>query len=143
MSRSWDQVIVGIGVILVNNEGKILIGKRNANHANKYSIFGGALEMGETFEECAIREAKEETNLDIKNPKVIGITNNLETFKEDGVHTISVILVATEFSGELKNMEPKKCEGWGWYDPDKLPQPHFDASRMGIECYLKKKFYTN
>lgn len=143
MALQWTQPVVGIGVILINKEGKILIGKRKTKIAPKYSIFGGALEMGETFEEAAIREAKEETDLDIENPKVFSITNNIETFKEEGIHSISVILVTNEFSGELKVMEPDKCESWFWCDPNDLPEPHYDASRMAIECYLKNKFYLN
>lgn len=141
MSRTWNQPVVGIGVILVNKKGRILVGKRKVKPALKYSIFGGGLEMGESFEENAIREAKEETNLDINNPKVIAITNNLDTFNEEGMHSISIILVATEFSGELKVMEPEKCESWIWCDPKHLPEPHYDASRMAVECYLRKKFY--
>lgn len=141
MSLHWTQPIVGIGVLLINSEGKILVGKRKVNPAPKYSIFGGALEMGETFEEAAIREAKEETNLDIRNPKVFAITNNIETFNEEGKHSISVMLVSNEFSGELKVMEPDKCESWFWCDPHALPDPHYDASQMAVECYLKNKFY--
>lgn len=143
MSRTWSQPVVGIGVILINEEGKVLIGKRKVHPAPKYSIFGGGLEMGETFEETAIREAKEETGLDIKNPKVIAITNNLETFKEEGRHSISVILVTNEFSGELKVMEPRKCESWHWVDPTELPEPHYDASKLAIECYLTQQFYKS
>jgi 8-oxo-dGTP diphosphatase len=141
MARSWTQPVVGIGILLINTEGKILVGKRKVYPAPKYSIFGGALEMGETFEQAAIREAKEETNLDIKNPKVYAITNNIETFNEEGRHSISIMLVSNEFSGELKVMEPDKCESWFWCDPKELPEPHYDASRMAVECYLTNKFY--
>jgi ADP-ribose pyrophosphatase YjhB (NUDIX family) len=89
----------------------------------------------------AIREIKEETDLDIKDPKVIAVTNNLETYREEGKHYISIVLVADAFSGELKLMEPNKCWGWEWVDPKNLPEPHFDASRIGVECYLKQSFY--
>ncbi|MFA7286568.1 MAG: NUDIX domain-containing protein [Patescibacteria group bacterium] len=133
---------VGLGIIIVNSEGRILIGKRIGSHAQKYSIPGGHLEMGETFEEGAIREVKEETNLNIVEPKVIAITNNLETFKEEGEHYISVILLARKYTGELINMEPDKCEELIWVDPKNLPQPHFDASALGVSCYLKGSFYS-
>jgi len=132
---------VGIGVILVNDEGRVLIGKRKGSHAQKYSIPGGHLDLGETFEACAIREIKEETDLDIKNPHVIAVTNNLETYREEGKHYISVVLFADQYAGDLKLMEPEKCEEWLWADPKHLPQPHFDASRLGIECYLRGSFY--
>lgn len=134
---------VGVGVIIVNDEGKVLIGKRTGSHAPYYSIPGGHLELGETFEQAAIKEVKEETNLSIENPKVICITNNLKTFALEGQHYISIILLAKEYSGKLTNLEPNKCEGYQWVKLTKLPQPHFDASEQGIKCYLDDKFYLN
>ena len=131
---------VGLGVIIIKNN-KILVGKRTGSHAQKYSIPGGHLEVGETFEEAAIREIKEETNLDIEDPQVIAITNNLETYRQENVHYISIILLVKEFSGELKIMEPDSCEEWLWVDPHNLPEPHFDASQRGVECYLENLFY--
>ncbi len=122
-------------------EGKILIGKREGSYALFYSIPGGHLEMGETFENGAIREIKEETDLQIEDPKVMAITNNLKTYRNEGVHYISIILITKKYSGILKNKEPKKCEGWIWVDPKKLPKPHFDASEQAVTCYLKKIFY--
>lgn len=133
--------ILGVGIIIVNKEGNILVGKRIGGHAQKYSIPGGHLELGETFEQAAIREVKEETDLDIFSPKVISISNNIETFKEEGVHYVSVILVAKEYSGELKNMELTKCGGWNWVNPKELPEPHFDASALGVKSYLEGSFY--
>lgn len=132
---------VGLGVILVNSDGKVLVGKRKGSHAQKYSIPGGHLDLGETFEQCAVREMKEETDLGIADPKVIAVTNNLETYKEEGKHYISVVVLVKEYSGELKLMEPEKCEEWLWVDPKNLPQPHFDASRLAVECYLNGSVY--
>ena len=135
-----SKVTVGSGIIIINPEGKILVGKRKG-FVPMYSIPGGSFEPGEEFESGAIREVKEETDLDIKNPKVIGITNNLETFRKTGKHFMSVILFTNEFTGQPKVMEPEKCEAWAWCDPKQLLQPHFDASLMGVELYLKGKFY--
>ena len=132
---------VGIGVVLINAQGEVLIGKRKGSHAQKFSIPGGHLDLGETFEHAAIREIREETNLEIRNPRVVGVTNNLETYREEGKHYISVVVLSTEFSGELKNLEPEKCEGWTWNDPHNLPQPHFDASSLAVRCYLNRTCY--
>jgi len=133
---------VGLGVIIVNSEGKVLIQKRTGSHAQKYSIPGGGLEMGETFEAGAIREIQEEVGIEIKNPKVIAVSNNLETYREEGVHYISVFLLAGSFEGEPQIMEPEKCAELLWCDPHDLPQPHFDASRLGIQCYLDGTFFA-
>lgn len=132
---------VGVGVIIINDKGQVLIGKRQGSHAPYFSIPGGHLEAGETFEHAAIKEIKEETDLDIVDPQVICITNNLRTYKLEGKHYISIILLAKKYSGELKIMEPEKCESWQWVNPKELPQPHFDASEQGIKCFLEGKFY--
>jgi 8-oxo-dGTP diphosphatase len=133
-------VKVGVGII-IEHQGKVLMGKRIGGYAPYYSIPGGSVEEGESFEEAVIRETLEECNLRLINPKVIGLTNNLRTFKEEGIHFVSIILLATEFEGELKTCEPDKCESWEWHDPKNLPQPHFEASEVCIANYLSKKFY--
>lgn len=132
---------MGLGIIIVNDKGQILVRRRIGSHAPKFSIPGGALELGETFEEGAIREVQEECGITLSRPKVIALTNNLETFAEEGVHFISVILVARQFEGEPKITEPHRHTDQRWVDPTDLPEPHFDASRMAVDCYLKKAFY--
>lgn len=132
---------VGIGVIIFRNDGKILIGKRKGGHAPYWSIPGGHLELGESFEQAAIREIYEETGLVIKNPQVIAITNNLKTFEEENKHYISVCLQAQHQGETEENREPDKCEGWLWAKPTELPQPHFEASEQSIACYLRKVCY--
>ncbi|MFT4928528.1 MAG: 8-oxo-dGTP diphosphatase [Phenylobacterium sp.] len=133
---------VGIGIIITNDQQHILIGKRKGSHAPYYSIPGGHLEAGESFEQGAIREISEETGLLICNPQVISVTNNLKTWQSEGYHSISVILLATEYSGTVQLREPDKCEGWIWVNPNDLPQPHFDASESAVFCYLNGLVYN-
>jgi 8-oxo-dGTP diphosphatase len=136
-----NHVRVGIGVIIINTEKKILIGKRANSHAPYYSIPGGHIELGETLEDTAIREVKEETNLIIESPEVIAVTNDLETYEKEGKHYISIILLSKTFQGILRNMEPQKCEGWQWVYPAQLPFPFFNAAQQGIACWLNNTFY--
>jgi len=117
------------------------MGKRKGSHAPYFSIPGGGMELGETFEETAIREAKEETGLHIYDPKVINVTNNLRTYKSEGIHYVSVNVLVTNFDGEPQLMEPDKCESWNWYALDNLPKPQFDASEFALDCYKESSFY--
>ncbi|MGL5775257.1 MAG: nucleotide triphosphate diphosphatase NUDT15, partial [Aeromonas veronii] len=130
----------GVGVILTNAQGQVLLGKRKGSHAPYWSIPGGHLELGESFESAAIREVAEETGLEIHGPEVVAVTNNLETRRESGLHYISVILHARA-EGVPQLLEPEKCEGWVWCDPRALPEPHFDASRQSIACWLAGRCY--
>ena len=140
---------VGLGIIIENGAGEILVAKRAGSHARKYSIPGGGLELGETFEAGAVREVEEEHGITIIDPEVIAVTNNLETYWETyretqgrrGIHVASVILVAKSFEGVPRIMEPDKCEEILWANPQQLPQPHFEASRLGVECYLSGDVY--
>ena len=132
---------VGVGIIIENKKGEIFIGRRIGSFAQKYSIPGGGVELGETFEQTAIREAKEEHGIDIVAPKVIAVTNNLETYQEEGLHFVSVVLYANEFRGTPCIMEPDKCSEIAWVDPNKLPEPHFDASRLAVRCFLAGSFF--
>ncbi len=134
-------VVVGVGVIIINDKGEVLLGKRTSQHAPYWSIFGGHVDPGETFEECAIREIQEETGLTIQDPKVYGVCNNLETYHEEGKHTVSVCLLAHHPGGEPQLMEPEKCEQLIWCDPNQLPEPHFEASRNAIKLWQMEKFY--
>lgn len=136
-----DRPGVGIGIIIQNEKGEILVGKRTGSHAPFYSIPGGHLELGETFEEAAIKEVKEETGLTLLHPKVLGVTNNLRTYARENKHYVSIILLATDFEGEARVMEPQKCESWFWCLPANIPKPHFDASEFAVECWLKNQFY--
>ena len=58
---------------------------------------GGKVEFGESFADSVIREAKEETNLDIKNPKLVGII----TWISDEGKDVGLIYETTDFDGEL------------------------------------------
>ncbi len=120
-----SKVGAGCGVIVFNPEGKFLMMKRLSKHGcGTYAIVGGGIENGETFEQSAAREVKEEINIDIENIKIIGLTNNI--IKEEGHHSVGVILCATIKSGEVQNMEPDKCAELVWCDDwDNLPKPTF------------------
>lgn len=133
---------VGIGVIIKNNN-KILIGKRFGKHRSGfYSIPGGLLEAGESFEECAIREIFEETNLKIESPQFFCVTNNLNTFKQENIHNISIILIANIFKGNLIAKEPEKFSEFHWYDLSEvvnIPEPHFEGSLTALKKYIEEK----
>lgn len=127
---------VGLGVMIFKN-GKVLLGKRkNAHGAGEYAWPGGHLEFGESFESCAKRETMEEAGISIKNIRFLRLMN----FKQYAdKHYADIGLIADWESGEPKVMEPEKCEGWDWYDMEKLPQPLFGPVPSYIESYRTGK----
>lgn len=114
---------VAVGVIVVK-DNKILFGKRkNALGEGSWGLPGGRLEFGETIEDCAHRETREETGIKIKNLRQGPYTNDI--FQKENKHYLTVYIISEYDSGEVKIMEPDKCEQWDWFEWDNLPRPLF------------------
>lgn len=114
---------VGIGVF-VFKDGKFLLGKRVGKHGyDKWSVPGGYLEYGETFEECAKRETMEETGLKIKNIRFYAVVNNV--FHDENSHSITIFMFSDWAGGKPKVTEPDKFIDLGWYGFKDLPKPLF------------------
>jgi 8-oxo-dGTP diphosphatase len=125
---------VGVGVIVKNN-GKVLMGTRLGSHGDGSWCFpGGHLEFNESIEDCARRETMEEVGIKIKNIKKVYFTNDI--FLKEKVHFVTLFIVSDYDSGEVKVMEPEKCDKWDWFDWDNLPKPLF----IPIENLLKENF---
>lgn len=136
MENKEKFVRVGIGVMIFNDKNQVLLGKRLAKLAKDTWCFpGGHLEFNETFKECAIRETKEECNLDVIPEKIISITNDIAYDK----HYITIGMLAKLTSGKPKVNEPDKCERWEWFDLDNLPKPMMISTEKMIIQYKEGK----
>lgn len=114
---------VGIGVFVLK-DGKFLIQKRQGSHGEgSWSLPGGHLEFGESFEDTARREVKEETDLNITNIRFVAVTNDV--FVDENKHYVTVWMLSDWLDGELLNMEPQKCTQQRWITFEELPEPLF------------------
>lgn len=138
----------GCGVILINEAGKILMGKRNddvdkadseMHEEGTWTLPGGNIEYGETFFEAGVREIKEETNLDAKDLEVICVQTDMNQY----AHYISVGMICKNFSGTIRVMDSEEIIKWDWFSLDNLPSNIFSASKKTIDCFLQKKFYID
>ena len=124
---------VGCGVIVIKDR-KVLLGKRkNAHGKGTWGFPGGHLEHKEEIEDCAKREVMEESGIQIKNLKRVAFTNDF--FSEDK-HYVTLFIRSEYESGEVKLMEPEKCEKWDWFEWNKLPKPLF----LAVENLLKQGY---
>ena len=91
---------VGSAVVVLK-DGKILLGERNKKNANGYWVLpGGGVEWGETIMEAAVREIKEETNLDIEILKFICHKEVIATHAD--YHTVVFFYLAKPKNTEIK-----------------------------------------
>jgi len=133
---------VGVGVMIID-DNKILLGHRSSTRKDTGGIFepdtwtlpGGKQEYEETVYETAIREVKEETNLKIKNPIVFSVSDDFQSDR----HFVTIEMIAKEYTGKLKIMEPTKEDDWQWFDLDNLPENIYSPSRVFIEKYKESQ----
>ncbi|OQD81223.1 hypothetical protein PENANT_c029G02190 [Penicillium antarcticum] len=87
------QVKVGVGVFVLNPDGKFVIGKRQGSvGAGTWALPGGHLEFGESFETCAEREVLEETGQKISNVRFLTAVNSL--LGEENKHYVTIFMGA-------------------------------------------------
>jgi mutator protein MutT len=142
-----DRPGVGFGVILLSN-GKILLGRRTEDRSKgtselkgegTWTLPGGKLNFGESFEEGAKREVLEETGIAAGKLEVISLTNDMIP----GKHFVTVGLICKEFEGEPAVMEPEEITEWKWFPLQELPKPLFFPSEKLIKNYIDRKFYKH
>ena len=125
------QAKIGVSIILINKDNQILVGKRKGSHgAGLYSIPGGHLEYGETYEETCDRELLEEIGVKFGNYEKVGFS---EDFFDEKHYTTLYFVIRDIGNIEIKNMEPHKCEGWEWIHINDLPENMFCDSNNQIK----------
>jgi len=100
------QPIVGVGAVIVQ-DGRLLLVRRGVEPGKgKWSIPGGAVELGETVRDATIREAKEETGLDVEIvvDRPLDAFDNLDIDEKGGLryHYVLLQFLTRPKSGTLK-----------------------------------------
>ena len=131
----------GVGVIILNNENKVFVGKRKDNPVNKWQMPQGGVETGESHLSAMKRELYEETSI-----KSIEILKEINGFFEYELPKNLVGIIwkgrfrgqkqkwfITRFIGNeneinLKTKNPEFIE-WKWIVPDELPKTIVDFKR--------------
>ena len=120
--------------IIYDKEKEILFEKRTDN--GMWCVPGGALELGESLEEALKREVKEETSLDIFNPKLFDVRAGVHMIypNKDEVYYTDVVYEINEYKGELKpDSESKElC----WIKIDELPNDIMPTQIEYIEKFV-------
>jgi ADP-ribose pyrophosphatase YjhB (NUDIX family) len=135
----------GMGIMVLDSDGRVLLGLRNDDAAKAssdlagegtWTMPGGKFEFGDGLFQGAARELKEETDLDLVAAKIASITNDIYG---DKAHFVTLGFLATEWSGTVKAMEPEEIIRWEWFALDALPAKVFGPSMKVIENYLANR----
>ena len=136
----------GVGIIVLNKQNKIFVGKRKDNPGDKWQMPQGGVDKGEDYITAMKRELKEETG--IENIKIIKEIEKIYQYElpKDLVGIIwkgkyrgqKQKWFITRFLGEEKeiNLNTKHAEfiDWKWIEPKLLPE---------VIVNFKKDLYLN
>lgn len=100
---------------LIEDHNRILLQNRVKNDWKGYSLPGGHVEPGESFVDAVIREMKEETGLEIRKPKLVGV----KQFPIKNGRYIVLLFKTTEFSGSVVSSEEGQME---WVEYNRLAE---------------------
>ena len=136
----------GVGIIVLNNNNQVFVGKRKDNPGDKWQMPQGGVDKGEDFITAMRRELIEETS--IKNIKILKEIQNMYQYELPD-NLVGIIWKGkfrgqkqkwfiTKFLGEddeinLDTQHPEFID-WKWIDPQDLPEVIVD---------FKKELYFN
>jgi ADP-ribose pyrophosphatase YjhB (NUDIX family) len=131
----------GVSAIILTGEG-LLLQRRSDN--NLWGLPGGGVEPGESVSEAIVREVREETGLDVRPMRLIGVYSapalgQVVTYPDGNViHYISSTFECRVVGGTLA------CDGnesleLGWFDPERLPAEMVPMHRVRVADALAKQ----
>lgn len=124
-----------------NNQTLMLhrVKKENDMHKGKWNGLGGKLESGESPEECAVREVKEESGLDVRNPRFKGVLTFPAFSKNEDWYVF--LFVIHDFAGAL--IEDSAEGNLEWIDDDKLfDLPLWEGDKIFLKWLHQDSFFS-
>lgn len=132
-------ILPGAVVLVFNNEGKLLLQHRSDGG---WGLPGGLMELGESLEETARREVKEETGLDIGELKLEGVFSGAEYYLKvangDELYSVTTVYSTNEYAGELEIDELESID-LQFFSLDQLP----DDLQKSYLNYIKHHLQHN
>lgn len=116
-------IMAGAGILFVNDKNEILLQKRADN--GFWGWPGGSLELGESFEEAAVREAQEESGLICDELEFFCLESGKDTHyiypNGDEIYVAGVIFFCRRYHGEMKIQEDEVITQQ-FFSEDDLPE---------------------
>jgi mutator protein MutT len=130
-------ILAAAGVLILDEQGRLLLQRRADD--GSWDVPGGALELGETVEEAARREVREETGLEIGEMTLFGVFSGPALFhiypNGDQAYYVCVVFVTRDVTGELRASH----EGTDlrFFAVDEVPAELAPADRPVIERWAQ------
>jgi 8-oxo-dGTP pyrophosphatase MutT (NUDIX family) len=130
-------ILPGSVVIIVNEDGEILLQERNEGG---WGLPGGLMNLGESFLDTAKREVLEETGLYIDNLLLLEVLSGSEYYYKnpngDELYSITAVYKTTDYKGELRP-DLDESKSLSFYKLDSLPSNMELEYKNYIEAYVR------
>lgn len=130
-------------IIIENDKGQILLGRRSDNHCWGYS--GGSIEIDERVEDCARRELLEEMGLTAGSIELFMINSGPEVHyiypNGDEVSNVEIIYICRDWSGEPKAADGELTE-LRFFDVADIPAEISPPIKPVIDEYIRQRTVT-
>lgn len=131
--------LTGVNILIINDKNELLMQKRGT-YPLKWGVIGGIVDLGESLEDAAVREVKEETNLDIEDLTLLGTVSGADCYIKfphgDEAYFINIAYVTKVYYGDIiaDGIETKELAFFSYeMIPNDIPSTH----RKFIEMYYK------
>jgi ADP-ribose pyrophosphatase YjhB (NUDIX family) len=136
-----NSLVPSVNVVVVNDAGEILMIRRTDN--DNWAVPGGAVDLGESVGQAAVRETREESGIECKITGIVGIYSDpkhviLYTSNGEARQEFSIVLTARPLSGQpTPSSETSEVR---WVSVSEVRDYTMDRSmRIRIDDYLDRK----
>jgi 8-oxo-dGTP diphosphatase len=105
LSRQYPKKpVVGVGAIILDGDQILLEKRKNSPGKGKWSVPGGLVDLGENVEDAVVREVKEETGLEVYEPRLVDVVDYISLGERGGVmyHYVIIDYLVTSKGGKPK-----------------------------------------
>ena len=137
MQRGIDYIGVGVGAVIVDEEGRLFLARRGPQAKNERGLWeypGGSVEYGETHADALAREMMEEYGVEVAVGELLDVVDHI--LPDEGQHWVSPTYVCAIVSGEPRILEAGKCSEIGWFHPAEIPDDLTQITRTNLKHYM-------
>jgi 8-oxo-dGTP pyrophosphatase MutT (NUDIX family) len=141
MKKERYTLPAAVHLFLLRGDEILLLRRYNTGYEDgNYSVPAGHLDGGEEVKSAAIREAREETGIEIapEDLRVVGVMHRKSLDER-----IDFFLAAEKWTGSIVNAEPDKCDELRWAHTGELPDNVIPYVRQAIANFQNNQWFDS
>jgi 8-oxo-dGTP diphosphatase len=141
MTTDRFKLVSAVHLFLLQEDRVLLLRRFNTGYEDgNYSVIAGHLNGGEQVRTAAMREAREEVGI-VVSPSDLQVVGVMHRLSDD--ERIDWFLAASDWSGEITNQEPDRCDQLAWFQCDALPENVIPYVRRALDNFQHGRWYDS